>query len=47
MIAALTESTDKEIHLHLNIDGREIGNVVAAQMEKNPDLVDATRRALN
>lgn len=36
----LSGGSDKTIHVHVNVDGREIGNVVVEQGRSNPELME-------
>jgi len=41
-LAPLLAASEKDIHIHLHLDGREIGTAVARQARgRNPDLVEA------
>jgi len=36
--------SDRDIHVHVEIDGGEIGHVVVNQMRTNPEVIEQTRR---
>lgn len=46
-IIPLVTEGGKEIHIHLDVDGREIGHVVAQEFDRNSELIDSARRSLN
>ena len=41
------QNQSQEIHIHLDVDGRQIGYVVAKDIKSNGELINAVRRAIH